>query len=147
MSCGWSRKSRLHNWYSLDLPRDSHKNFQDLDLWPGIYCPTSILNRKACLSCVNIYLNMHSKFCWTKCCQHLDRMFNMLLIDHSFEQLYVLICSCTRHRLPQCLTAQGWHCEHRKHPVATRKDRKYLKTGVTESSSGYRSKELLCTRI
>lgn len=83
MSCRWSRKSRLHNWHSLDLPRNSHKNFQDLELWPGVYRPTSILNRKACLSCVNIYLNMHSKLCWTKCCQHLDKMFNMLLIPLS----------------------------------------------------------------
>ena len=55
-------------------------NFQDLPLWPGILLSQKKHSeQKGSLSGINIFFNMHSKLCWTKCWQHLDRTFNMLL--------------------------------------------------------------------
>ena len=68
----------------------------------------------------------------TKCRQRLDRTFNMLWGPLSnYMALYILAPGI------DCL------CDNSKHPAATRREQKYLKTGVkASSSSGYRRKEL-----
>ena len=100
-------------------------NFYELDWEPGVHSQTSILNRKR-LTGVNIYFKMRSKLCW----QPLERTFNMRMgVSGSYLVFYFLAPNI------DCLNAKMFKAdrqsEHSKHPAATRKKRKYLKTGVT----------------